>query len=182
MAKKNLPSFKELVDQRCEPFEGSVQVDFILRHKVLKYSVKQAAEDVGISNSYGHKINRLWAEDPKFRTRIMRKLDKYPDDYKDACKVLLPTVLKTEVMGLKAMQDDPTLAVKHPQLLRQVKQGAGIKLDGDPPTVTQKINIEAIQTMIFNSLQEDYVTGDAVVVDAEVTAIDDKSGERMETK
>jgi ASC-1-like (ASCH) protein len=182
MAKKNPPSFNELVEKRCEPFEGNVQVDFIMRHKVLKYSVKQAAEGVGISNSYGHKINKLWAEDPKFRSRIMRKLDKYPDDYKDACKVMLPTVLKTEAKGLQAMQDNPELAVKHPQLLKQIKQGAGIKFDEELHPVTQNINIEAIQTMIFNSLQEDYVKGGTEVVDAEVTAIEDKSGERMQTE
>jgi len=184
MAKKNPPTFKELVDQRCEMFEGDSQVDFILRHRALGYSVKKAAEEVGISPSYGYKINKLWDEDPKCRSRIMRKLDKYPEDYKDACKILLPTVLKTEVMGLRAMQDDPTLAVKHPQLLKQVKQGAGIKFDDDLPKVTQNINIEAIGTLIANSLKVGYDesdSGDVDVIDGEVTAIEDKTGEGNES-
>ena len=167
MAKKSLPSFNELVDERCEPFQGDVQIDFVMRHKILKYSVKKACEEVGISNVYGHKINRMWATDPKFRSRIMKKLDKYPDDYKDACKALLPTILKTEVKGLEAMADDPTLAVKHPQLLKQMKMGAGVDLSDNPPSVVQHVNIEFMQQLICDTIGAVDST-DSDIIDADV--------------
>ena len=147
----------ELIAERTEPFEGSVQLDFIFRHKILKYPVKKATEDVGISVVYGHKINRMWDTDAKFRSRIMKKLDAYPDDYKDACKVLLPTILKTEIKGLKAMNDNPELAVKHPQLLKQMKQAAGIDLNETPAPAGQVINIDTMtvmQQMISGDLKE----------------------------
>ena len=72
---KEIKPVDELVAERCEPFEDDVQVNFIMRHKVLKHSVKKAAADVGISESYGYKMNKLWDEHPKFRGRIMKKLD-----------------------------------------------------------------------------------------------------------
>jgi hypothetical protein len=158
---EQIQPYGDLVAERCEPFAGDVQVDFILRHKVLKHSVKRAAEDVGISNSYGYKLNKLWNEDPKFRSRIMKKLDQYPDDYKDACKLLLPTILKTEVKGLQAMQDNPELALKHPQLLKQIKQAAGIDLNEIPPPANQVINIKTMN-MVQKMIAED-LTGDEVI-------------------
>ena len=163
---KQIQPFNELVEERCEPFQGDVQINFIMRHKVLKHSVKQAAEDVGISNSYGYKLNKQWAEDPKFRSRIMKRLDQYPEDYKDACRVLLPTILQTEVKGLQAMQDNPELAVKHPKVLKQMKQASGIDLNEKPGPSTQIINIESLrvaQQMIADELAEE--VGEVIDVD-----------------
>jgi len=159
--------YDELVAERTAPFEGSVQIDFIFRHMVLKYSVKQAVEDVGISIAYGHKINRMWRGDAKFRSRIMKKLDSYPDDYRDACRSLLPVILKTEVEGLRAMQDNPELAVKHPQLLKQMKMGAGINLSDDPPTVIANVNIGLIQQHIMQSLAGDSDEDDIINITVE---------------
>ena len=144
---KGLPAFSELVDDRCRAFESDVQVDFIMRNEILKHTVEEASSQVGISASYGYKIRKDWRENPKFRSRIFKKLKQYPADYQDACKALLPAVLDTEVRAVKAMQDDPTLAVKHPQLLKQIKQGAGIDLNESPVLQPQLINIETMQVI-----------------------------------
>ena len=178
--KTEIKPLDNLITERTEPFEGSVQLDFIFRHKILKYPVRQSTEDVGISVAYGHKINRMWDTDPKFRSRIMKKLDAYPDDYKDACKVLLPTILKTEIKGLEAMNDNPELAVKHPQLLKQMKMGAGIDLNETPAPVSQVINIETMtvmQRMISGDLRET-LGGDSP--DADVVDIETEEQKELE--
>jgi hypothetical protein len=170
--------YDELLADRTELFQGNVQVDYIFRRKVLKYSVKKSTEDLGISTGYGYRMSKQWDEDPKFRARIMKRLDAYPQDYKSACRTLLPTILKTEIKGLKAMNDDPELIVKHPQLLKQMKIAGGIDLNEAPAPVSQTINIAAIQQHIFNSIQQ--AAGSTNVTDAinvELTVIDDETGE-----
>jgi hypothetical protein len=138
---RNLPAFEDLVNKRCEPFQGDPQVDFIFRHHVLKHTVKDSAAAVGISESYGYKINKDLRLKPQFRAKIMKKLAAYPEDYKNACKALLPTILDTEVKAIKKMQENPELAIKHPQLLKQAKQAAGIDFNEGPRAEQERVII-----------------------------------------
>ena len=141
--------------KRTEAFRGHVQVDYIFRHYVLRQTVKEVTAELGISESYGYQMNQKWQTDAGFRARIMKRLGDYPEDYRNAAKSLLPSVFKTEVAGLKAMADNPELIVKHPQLLKQIKQASGITFGDEPAPAVKQINIGAIQQIITNAISDD---------------------------
>ena len=69
-----------------------------------------------------------------------------------ACRALLPEILKTEVKGLEAMKDDPELAVKHPQLLKQLKQGAGIDFNEGTVIKPDTVNVSFVQNIVRQAI------------------------------
>ena len=75
MVKKDLPSFDSLVDDRCSSFQHDKKVDIIMRSEVLKYPAKEVAAQVGVTQNYIYAVLKRWRTDPKYRSKVLKKLD-----------------------------------------------------------------------------------------------------------
>ena len=157
-SKANLPAtIDDAVNERLEMLGGDKRLDFLFRNRVLRHTVKKSCELSNISESYGYQILKRFRTQRSFQNEIKKAIDLAPDTYKDSCKLLLPTILDTELKAVQAMADDPSLAVKHPQLLKQMKQAAGIDFAEKPQVVGQIINIDSLnlmQTLVGNDVAD----------------------------
>ena len=81
----------------------------------------------------------------------------FPQRYKSVCKLRLPQVAEIEGKALQEYEDNPKLAIDKPQLLKQVKQGAGVIGDDESPrpdlkTVT--VRVQQFFSEVHNQIME----------------------------
>ena len=66
-----------------------------------------------------------------------------PDDYRTACRLMLPDIAEAEMGAVKKLKEDPDTLIRHPQLFKAIKQGAGVDLQDTESGKKQiTINIE----------------------------------------
>jgi hypothetical protein len=111
---------------------------------------QSAAKLSGYAKSYGYMLTKKYRNQPKIQQTLGRFIDGMPDDYRTLCKLRLPLVGELEGLALAEYAADPKLILSKPQILKQIKAGAGILSDeqqGSP----QPVNINRIQ-IIMNQL------------------------------
>ena len=120
--------------------------DKFLLYWLLGYSVRVAAITAGYSEgtSRGSNLYKVLKR-PITRERLLQITNGMPEKYKALCRMRMGDVAEIESGVVKLMKDDPELALKHPQVLKQMKQAAGVLLDevSPPPTV----NIKSLKIM-----------------------------------
>jgi len=173
---ERLPKFKSLADQRCEPFQGSKKANIAMRYFALKYLAVEVAEQVGCSASYVYDVINKYKKDSNYRANIHEDLKGHVDDFEDAMRAMLPSVIDTKLKIIEKMKEDPEAAMKHPQVLKLIMQGAGVQLNENPVPQPQTIHINTLQVM-QQMVANDIRGGepDAEVIDAQPTKlIEDK--------
>ena len=105
------------------------------------------------NEDYGYKLDRKFREDLNLRTRIEQITGVIPEQYKALCKLRLIEVADIEGKAMAEYKENPTLAINKPQLLKQVKQGAGVLSDDERPAPTF-INIERVRNLMLQAHQE----------------------------
>jgi hypothetical protein len=73
-----------------------------------------------------------------------------PEAYRNVCKMRLAQISEIEGAVLQEYQDNPQKAIDKPQLLKQIKQGAGALSDDDKPAPTF-VNIKYCQNMMLKA-------------------------------
>jgi hypothetical protein len=133
------------------------------------FPIKTCSKLSGYSESYAYNLVHDYKKKPNLRHKVDEVLNMFPERYKSFCKLRLPQIAEIEGLALGAYSDDPKLAIRQPQLLKQIKQAGGVDLNEMPdPKKPATINIKEL--LVFHkSCLPDHV---AVVEEAEV--IDDK--------
>jgi len=122
---------------------------------LLGHSAKSAALSAGYSASYSASgIQRALKHSNSLRERIEKITAVMPERYRALCRLRLGDIAEIESEVLKKMKDSPEKAMKHPQLLRQLKVAAGVIGDDNMP-VQQTYNIGQVQALILQGLQSE---------------------------
>lgn len=124
--------------------------------RMFNVPTQLSAKIAGYHENYGYRLLNKYRNQPKIRESLKRFINDLPDDYRNVCALRLPQVAAIEGKVLQKYEKDPKLAIDKPQLLKQIKQGAGIDLhEGQTPTVgTININVaKQIQTMIKQDME-----------------------------
>jgi len=127
--------------------------DKFILYWLLCYNMKTAALSAGYRQSYAESgIQKTMRDSPILRERIEKITSVMPEKYKTLCRMRLPDVAEVEGGVIKLMKDDPEMAMKHPQVLKQMKQAAGVLVDETIPAPT--INIKTLQILQQTNLRE----------------------------
>jgi hypothetical protein len=109
------------------------------------YPIKVCANKAGYSEAYGYKIVQRYKKQPKLRQSVDQILNMFPERYRSVCKLRLPQIAEIEGKALQRYEDKPKLAIDKPQLLKQIKQGAGVDLGDIDTPKGPTINIQAME-------------------------------------
>ena len=121
-------------------------------YRLFNLPIYLCAKLAGYSKEYGYKLVREYKDDTNVRQRVEKIINDMPNAYRNVCKLRLMKVSEIEGKALQEYDDDPKLAIDKPQLLKQVKKGAGVEL-GDQAQAPQTISIEQV-TLIQNMVRE----------------------------
>lgn len=156
----------ELVVELCAP-DGDSRKDRCLSYVMLGLPFAKAAIKAGYKPSYAKgKLYRVFKTSPEWESKINEILQRVPERFRRLCIARLPLVADIEGRALELMRKQPELAVKHPQLLRQSKQVAGLLADDGAP-VQQTININELRLLISSGVPDFLRRLPGVTVDAE---------------
>jgi hypothetical protein len=122
-------------------------------YRICGLSPRVSARLCNYNEDYGYKLDRKFREDLNLRSRIEQITGSMPEQYKALCKLRLVEVADIEGRAMTEYKDNPKLAIEKPQLLKQVKQGAGVLSDDDKPAPTF-VNIKYFQN-ILRAVHED---------------------------
>ena len=130
---------------------------------IITGDLKTSAIKAGYSPSYttnfiGKKVKKA-LEHPERKDRQIKSWShtireitgRMAQNYKDLCKWRLPVIAEIEAKSLEHYRENPALAIDKPQLLKQLKQGAGVLADDNPSP--QFIRVGQIQVMM-NEIHE----------------------------
>jgi hypothetical protein len=163
MAKKDANTWKnkelipidmaeEVVTNVLRSHNDDRQAKYFL-YRICGLSPKISARLCNYNEDYSYKLDRKFREDHNLRARIEQITGSIPEQYKALCKLRLVEVADIEGKAMAEYKDNPKLAIDKPQLLKQVKQGAGVLSDDDQPAPTF-INIERIQALMRQTLKK----------------------------
>ena len=119
---------------------------FFMLH-TLGIPTVEAATALGYKPNYGYDLVYQLKNNSKWRHRVSQIIESLPDVYKSICKVQLLNIAEVERKALEKYAEDPELAINKPQLLKHMKQTAGVIGDDFGPTPPQ-IPISQIQILI----------------------------------
>ena len=116
--------------------------------RILGIPPRIAARACNYNQDYGYKLDRKFREDLNLRTRIEQITGTIPEQYKSLCKLRLIDIAEIEGKALAEYKQDPKLAISKPQLIKQLKQVAGVLADDDikPSPV---VNIKEARNLMF---------------------------------
>jgi hypothetical protein len=112
--------------------KDSKQSTFYL-YWLFGFPIKTCADKAGYAESYGYKLVEKYKKLPKLRHKVDGILNMFPERYKSFCRLRLPQIAEIEGKALQKYEDKPQLAIDKPQLLRQVKQAAGVDMNEVAP-------------------------------------------------
>jgi len=150
----NLPAVDENIqDQAAINYIDSVCDDKQVKLYLLQAfgkTTKDAAKILGYSISYAYNLSLKMRNDPKWLDKLKPYADKIAEDYKTRHKIALPSIWEVKLGALNKMRSNPELAIRHPKLLRDMEENAGvIRPEGAPQ---QTINVDKIQVLVNNTL------------------------------
>jgi hypothetical protein len=144
---------EEVVTNVLRSHKDDRQAKFFL-YRICGLPPRISARLCNYNEDYGYKLDRKFREDQNLRSRIEQITGSIPEQYKALCKLRLVEVADIEGKAMVEYKNNPKLAIDKPQLLKQVKQGAGVLSDDERPAPTC-INIEAVQNLLFQIHRED---------------------------
>ncbi|MBC8466726.1 MAG: hypothetical protein H8D55_02695 [Deltaproteobacteria bacterium] len=106
----------------------------------LGVNQKTAAKLAGYQPNYGYALTQKYRHSSKLRATLDKITSKMPERYRTLCRLRLAEISDIEGAALAKFKDDPELAIRKPQLLKQLKQSAGVLEADFAPS--QNINIE----------------------------------------
>jgi hypothetical protein len=115
--------------------------------RILGLSPQIAAKACDYHPDYGYKLDKKFRNDHNLRSLAEKITGSIPEQYKALCKLRLVDVAEIETRALAEYKDNPKLAIDKPQLLKQVKQGAGVVGDDDSRPLNV-VNIAQIQAIV----------------------------------
>jgi len=142
----------EVIGQVASTSKDRMRDKFIL-YWLLGYSVRSAGIAAGYKASTVHsgKLYK-WLKSSIVKERLEKISGVIPEKYRALCRLRLTDVGEIEASVLKLMKDDPEKALRHPQMLKQVKQAAGVLVEEVIPA--QTVNIESLKIMQQINLRE----------------------------
>ena len=132
--------------------KGSRQEKYFL-YRILGLPPGLSATLCNYNKDYGYKLDKKFKEDLNLRARIGRITGQIPEQYKALCELRLVDVAEIEGKAMAEYKENPKLAIDKPQLLKQVKQGAGVLSEDDRPA-PNIINIKYLQN-VMRSVHEE---------------------------
>jgi len=130
------------------------------------YPIKSCADLSGYSESYAYNLVHAYKKSSKLRTQVDEVLDLFPERYKSVCRLRLPQIAEIEGLALGEYEKDPKLAIRQPQLLKQVKQAGGVDLNEEaPPKKQPTVNIGEIKLFWQGLLGDEPKPVDAEVIE-----------------
>ena len=116
--------------------------------RILGIPPRIAARACNYNEDYGYKLDRKFREDINLRARIEQITGSIPEQYRSLCKLRLLDIAEIEGKALAEYKQDPKLAISKPQLIKQLKQGAGVLADDDvkPSPI---VNIKELRNLMF---------------------------------
>lgn len=128
--------------------------DKVLMLVLLGLKPTKAARMSGYSESYSRfGIHRALRESKMFGEKLDEILGKMPAVYRQYCAARLFRVAGIEDKALQEMEIDPTLAIRHPQILRQLKVACGAMVEEHTPQILVPVQV-AVQVQNFLSEQQ----------------------------
>jgi len=118
---------------------------FLLR--MMGVDTPTASKLCGYKVKYGYDLNYKFKNSPIYKQRIAEIVDSMPDVYKATCKLQLAGIAEVERKALEEYNRDAKLAIDKPQLLKHMKQTAGV-IGDDFQQATVTIPIDQIQVLI----------------------------------
>ena len=106
---------------------------------------------------YGYKLDRKFREDHNLRAHIAEITSQIPDQYGELCKLRLLSMAEIEGAALETYRENPKLALDKPQLLKQIKQAAGVLTQDEGPPRPLTVNIKELQALMVKSDTNDPV-------------------------
>lgn len=146
---------------------GSQQDQFYLYY-FFNLPIKTCAKLAGYTEAYGYKLVQKLKHSPAKQKRVEELLNIFPEQYKLACKARFIDLAEIEGQALDEYRKDPKLYIKHPQVAKQIKQGAGVLANEEERPVPQ-LNIRSLQQLsltILNTPPEEFNTEQ--ITDAEI--------------
>ena len=131
--------------------------------RILGLPPQIAAKACDYHPDYGYKLDKKFRNDQKLRSLVKRITGAIPEQYKALCKLRLVDIAEIEMKALAEYKENSLLAIEKPQLLKQIKQGAGVLLDEDARPVNL-VNIVAIQQHM-KEIHEQKVRSQATDID-----------------
>jgi hypothetical protein len=136
--------------------------------RLFGLSVQDASKSIGYLERYGYELDKKFQKDSEFAQSVLEFFNSFPDKYRTFAKSTLLPIAQIEQSALVEYAKDPKLAINKPQLLKQLKQGAGV-LESDTPAV-QTISVKTINVMQRMIMQDltgaiDTEVGDAKVIE-----------------
>jgi len=140
--------------------------------RIHGHTQEDAAKLCGYHPGSGSRLEKQMKTDPKYQKEISEVLGAFPDAYREFAKARLPDVAEVEAGALAAMKEDPTLAVKHPGILRSIKSATGIQ--DIEETAKNEVNVKLLQVIVKQALgMEPDPVVDGEVIDIKQITQDD---------
>lgn len=113
--------------------------------RMFGIDTQTSAKLAGFSPKYGYKLVEKYRNNDKVRHTLETFVSRIPDDYRTACRLMLPDITEAEIGAVRKYKEDPELLIRHPQLAKSIKQAAGVNLDDTPTPKVQTINIKELR-------------------------------------
>lgn len=138
-------------------------------YRMFGVPTQLSAKIAGYNDNYGYMLIKKYRNDTKHRHMVEKFVSRMPDDYRTICRLMLPDIAEAEMGAVRKYKEDPDILIRHPQLAKAIKQGAGVDLNEAPaqPKVTT-INVKEIR-MIHASLNPNEKVKPQII-DAEVVS------------
>ena len=117
-------------------------------YRMLGMPPQIAAKLCDYHPDYGYKLDRKFREDQNLRTRIAKITGQIPSQYAELCKLRLLSMAEIEGAALETYRDNPKLAIDKPQLLKQIKQAAGVLNHDDDQRTPITVNVKELQNLM----------------------------------
>jgi hypothetical protein len=140
------PDIEEVVCNVIGQKKGSRKQKFHL-YRMFNLPIRTCAILAGYNKDYGYKLVAEYRKSPKIRHTIEQIINDMPEAYRSVCKMRLVQIAEIEGKAMVEYKDDPKLAIHKPQLLKQVKQGAGV-LGDDEQRPLPVIDIKSVQNLM----------------------------------
>ncbi|UCF91072.1 MAG: hypothetical protein JSW39_22760 [Desulfobacterales bacterium] len=123
---------------------------------MLGKSPLEAAKLCGYHPAYGYKVVRMYRENQNLRARVAQIAGTYEDRYLATARLRLAEIAGIEAGALKRYKENEQLAIDKPQLLKHLKQAAGVLNDDrpGPQTIIQVNNLRELMVGINQKINE----------------------------
>jgi len=124
---------------------------------LLGYPSAQAGQIAGYSKEYARKIwGKKAGKNPKSREKLAEILPLIPDAYRKWTQANIFDLAAIDRAAIQEMKKDASLAIRHPRLLRSLKEQAGLLGEEQPrvPAISIK-EMKLAQNITYQVLQGD---------------------------